>query len=41
MRALNDLEAGLIAGVPDDDRHTVRDLLVHRFTCDLRGPPEA
>jgi hypothetical protein len=31
MRALNDLEAGLIAGVPGDDRHTVRDLLVHRI----------
>ena len=31
MRALNDLEGGLIAGVPDDDRNTVRDLLVHRI----------
>jgi hypothetical protein len=31
MRALNDLEAGLIASVPDDDRDTVRDLLIQRI----------
>jgi hypothetical protein len=30
-RALNDLEAGLIAGVPDADRDTVRDLLIQRI----------
>ena len=31
MRALNDLEAGMIAGVPDDDPDTVRDLLILRI----------
>ena len=31
MRTLNDLEGGLIVGVPEEDRDTLRDLLIYRL----------